>query len=129
MAVVGMDGRRGEKRVGKMPRENEIGGRIPRGQSSHFIPFFFFADASFPCPAFFLSVRYVSPTLAVGVRTLPKLDPSSARGDEGEGKPTICEKYISWREIPGANVFRHLSVLHIQRKVERPVCRLLRTVR
>ena len=49
VAVVGMDGRRGEECVGKVPRENEIGRLIPRGQFSHFgLVFFFFADALFP---------------------------------------------------------------------------------
>jgi hypothetical protein len=35
-----MDGRRGEERVGEVPRENEIGGCVPRGQFSHFGLFF-----------------------------------------------------------------------------------------
>ena len=34
VALVGLDGRRGAERVGEVPRQNEIGGRIPRGQLS-----------------------------------------------------------------------------------------------
>ena len=76
--MIGMDGRGGEGRVGKMPRENEIRGLIPRGQLL-ILDHFFFADA-----------RYVSPT--GGVRTLPKLDPLSARVDEGKGELNIFKK-------------------------------------